>query len=110
MIRSRTLLLLAIAAILATAGAGVARPIDPGLEITAAEPAAPATSPTAALAIEAAACPATDPAAESLPAAVPQPDFILCSCELCKARPDVICRISPTGFSIVCSDYYAAFC
>lgn len=38
------------------------------------------------------------------------PDFILCSCKFCKTHQDVICRISPTGFSILCSDYYASRC
>ena len=44
------------------------------------------------------------------PAASADPGgFIICSCQLC-AHSDVICRISPTGFSIVCSDYYATHC
>jgi hypothetical protein len=34
---------------------------------------------------------------------------LLCSCQLC-AHSDVICRISPTGFSIQCADYYAMYC
>jgi hypothetical protein len=34
---------------------------------------------------------------------------LLCSCQLC-AHSDVICRISPTGFSIRCADYYAMYC
>jgi hypothetical protein len=34
---------------------------------------------------------------------------LICSCQLC-AHADVICRISPTGFSIHCSDYYATYC
>ena len=39
----------------------------------------------------------------------PSTGFILCSCQLC-AHSDVICRISPTGFSIRCADYYAMYC
>ena len=39
----------------------------------------------------------------------PSSGFVLCSCELC-SRSDVICRISPTGFSIPCADYYATHC
>jgi hypothetical protein len=35
--------------------------------------------------------------------------FLLCSCELC-AHSNVVCRISPTGFSIACSDYYQNNC
>jgi hypothetical protein len=46
----------------------------------------------------------------STPAAVINPGgYILCSCELC-SRSDVICRISPSGFSIECADYYAMYC
>jgi hypothetical protein len=33
----------------------------------------------------------------------------ICSCELCSTS-DEICRISPTGFSIACADYYATHC
>ena len=36
-------------------------------------------------------------------------DFIICSCKLC-SRSDVVCRISPTGFSIACADYYQTHC
>lgn len=39
----------------------------------------------------------------------PAEGFVICSCQLC-AHSDVICRISPTGFSIHCSDYYATHC
>ena len=35
--------------------------------------------------------------------------FVICSCELC-SRSDVVCRISPTGFSIACADYYRTHC
>ena len=34
---------------------------------------------------------------------------ILCSCQLCY-RTDVTCRISPTGFSISCADYFRLYC
>lgn len=37
-------------------------------------------------------------------------DFILCTCNYCKNHPDVICQISPSGFSILCSDYYQSRC
>jgi hypothetical protein len=37
-------------------------------------------------------------------------DFILCTCKTCKARPDVICQISPSGYSILCSDWAATHC
>ena len=39
----------------------------------------------------------------------PSSGFILCSCQLC-SRSDVICQVSPSGFSIRCADYYAMFC
>ena len=39
----------------------------------------------------------------------PSTGFIICSCQLC-SQSDVICRISPSGFSIHCADYYAMFC
>lgn len=39
----------------------------------------------------------------------PGSGFIICSCELC-SRSDVICRISPSGFSIECANYYAMYC
>lgn len=34
---------------------------------------------------------------------------IICSCQLC-SRTDVTCRISPTGFSISCADYFRLYC
>jgi len=36
-------------------------------------------------------------------------DFVLCSCQLC-SHSDVICRISPSGYSTPCADYYASHC
>jgi len=35
--------------------------------------------------------------------------FVICSCQLC-SQSDVVCRISPSGFSIACADYYATHC
>jgi hypothetical protein len=35
--------------------------------------------------------------------------YVICSCELC-SRSDVVCRISPSGYSIPCADYYQAHC
>jgi len=35
--------------------------------------------------------------------------FVLCSCQLC-SQSDVICRISPSGFSTTCANYYATHC
>lgn len=38
------------------------------------------------------------------------PDYILCSCQFCRTHPQTVCRISPTGYSIVCKDYYNLNC
>jgi hypothetical protein len=35
--------------------------------------------------------------------------FVICSCQLC-SQSDVVCRISPSGFSIACADYYKTHC
>jgi len=35
----------------------------------------------------------------------PTGDYILCSCNYCRTHPDVVCQISPSGYSILCSDY-----
>jgi hypothetical protein len=40
----------------------------------------------------------------------PPPDYIQCGCKLCEEKPDVICQISPSGYSIVCSDWYRLNC
>jgi hypothetical protein len=110
MIRLRTpLLLLAITALLLSVAPVFAAAGDSGLPswITA-----PATSPG----LDAGRCPDPGPsAALGMPAAlnlaVPPPnDFILCSCELCKDYPDVICQISPSGYSILCADYSRLNC
>jgi hypothetical protein len=49
------------------------------------------------------------PAAHEASIIIP-PDFILCTCKTCKEYPDVVCQISPSGYSIVCSDYYRLNC
>ncbi len=36
--------------------------------------------------------------------------FILCTCELCIEHPAVICQVSPSGFSIHCSDWARQHC
>jgi hypothetical protein len=108
MIRLRTsLLLLAITALLLS-GMPVFAAGDSGLPSWII--AAPATSPG----LDAGRCP--DPGTSVtvgtpavLELAAP-PDFILCSCDLCKDHPDVVCRISPSGYSIVCADYYRLHC
>jgi hypothetical protein len=43
-------------------------------------------------------------------AAAPPVDYILCSCTFCKANPDVDCQVSPSGYSILCSDWSRLHC
>jgi hypothetical protein len=97
------LLLLAILALLLGGTSVFAGTGDSGLPSSTA---ASSTSPGP----EARHCPApTLSLAVSAPArldlSTPPADFILCSCDYCKHHPNAICRISPTGFSIVCSNY-----
>ena len=75
--------------------------------LASAEPAAPTSAP------------ACTPASPALPAgievaptlvAIPPVDYILCSCRFCAANPDVDCQVSPTGYSILCSDWYRLHC
>lgn len=40
----------------------------------------------------------------------PPVDYILCTCDFCKSHPDEICQISPSGYSIMCSDWYRTHC
>jgi hypothetical protein len=40
----------------------------------------------------------------------PPGDYIICSCDFCKRNPDVECRISPSGYSIMCSDWSLTHC
>jgi hypothetical protein len=42
--------------------------------------------------------------------AAPPVDYILCSCSFCKSNPDVDCQVSPSGYSILCSDWYRLRC
>ncbi len=55
------------------------------------------------------ASPAADPVLSS-EAAIPPSDFILCTCKFCRENPEVICQISPTGYSILCEDYSRTHC
>lgn len=48
--------------------------------------------------------------AQAVPATTTTPGFILCTCQLCVAHPDVICQVSPSGFSIHCYDWAAQHC
>jgi hypothetical protein len=109
MIRLRTsLLLLAVTALLLSGAPVFAGTGDAGLP---AWTAVPVTSPG----LGAGQCPAPKLSlAASTPARLDlsplAADFILCSCDYCRHHPDAICRISPTGFSIVCSNYSQTNC
>jgi hypothetical protein len=108
MIRLRTsLLLLALMALLLSGTTAFAGTGDPGLPSWAA---VHATSPG----LDSGRCPAPKLSLAGTPARLDlstlSPDFILCSCDYCRHHPNVICRISPTGFSIVCSDYSQTNC
>lgn len=74
-----------------------------------AETAPVVASPAASL------CPAPAlPSATGTPAPifriVPPADYILCSCTFCKSNPDVDCQVSPSGYSILCSDWSRLHC
>ena len=110
MTRTRSLLFsVAIAALLLSSAPAFAGTGTPGV---------PTATPAAVPALDAGQC--TPPAQGTAAIAAPDSglflstpgstDFIICSCSLCKTHPNVVCRISPTGFSILCSDYYASRC
>ncbi len=109
MIRLRSsLLLLAVVTLLLSGPPVFAATADPGLPASIA---APAASPG----LDAGRCPAPalsltvgTPAVREV--YVPPSDFILCSCDLCKNQPDVVCQISPSGYSIRCVDYSRLNC
>ena len=104
MLRLRTsLLLLAIAALLLAVAPTFAATRDSGLPSQVAAPAA-GTGPDANL------CKAPVAPAASLKSIIIPPDFILCTCDYCKVHQDVICQISPSGYSIVCEDWYRTHC
>jgi hypothetical protein len=69
---------------------------------------APVANPAASL------CPAPALSSIGTPAPTlkifPPPDYIHCDCKLCAEKPDVICQISPSGYSILCSDWYRLNC
>ena len=50
------------------------------------------------------------PAFSTEPSFAAAADYVLCSCRLCYAQPKQVCRISPTGFSILCEDYFRIYC
>jgi hypothetical protein len=103
MIRLRTsLLLLAIAALLLAGAPAFAATGDSGQ----AQIAAPAAVP----ALDANLCKDPNTPAASLKSIIVPPDFILCTCKFCKENPDVICQISPSGYSILCYNYSQTHC
>jgi hypothetical protein len=91
MIRT-SLLLLALAALLLAAAPVSAATCEPSQPSRVAAPVC--TEPAA-----------SGPAAGLAAIIVPPPDFILCTCDFCKANPDVECQISPSGYTILCADY-----
>jgi len=40
----------------------------------------------------------------------PFDDFILCTCKFCDDHRDVDCQISPSGYTILCEDYFRTHC
>lgn len=48
--------------------------------------------------------------AATLPARSATSGFILCRCAFCAANPDVVCRVSPSGFSTLCAGFVLRFC
>ena len=78
--------------------------------------ATPAPAPALpALDLSGAACPAATPALtpsvdKVFRATITPPNFILCTCKTCTQHPDVICQVSPSGFSIVCSNWASTHC
>jgi hypothetical protein len=95
-----SLLLLTITAILITAMPALAAGGDPGIAAPAAVPGLDLNQCTAPLQ-------AGTPTASL--ASIIFPNYVICSCELC-SRTDVDCRISPSGYSIACADYYQLNC
>ena len=95
-----SLLLLTIAAMLITAMPALAVGGDPGITAPAAVPGLDLNQCTAPLQ-------AGTPTASL--ASIIFPSYVICSCELC-SRSDVECRISPSGYSIACADYYQLNC
>lgn len=100
MIRLRTsLLLLAVAALLLSG-----TPVFAGTEGTGTpDLLSQITAPAAGQCTE-----LVSSSAIGTPAVLEVGDFILCTCKFCERNPDVICQISPTGYSILCSDYYVS--
>lgn len=105
MIRLRSsLLLLAIAALFIS-----------GTPISA-NSVAPSAAPAVVPSLDAGRCtdsgpsPAVDMPALNGEAATPRSGFILCTCKFCHENPEVICQISPTGYSIRCKDWFNSHC
>ena len=46
----------------------------------------------------------------SLAPASSSTEFDLCTCKFCERNPSDICQVSPTGYSIVCSDWAQTHC
>jgi len=78
-----------------------------------AAPAFAGTAPVASPAANLCPAPALSPATGT-PAPVlkifPPPGYVHCDCKLCEEKPDIDCQISPSGYSILCSDWYRLNC
>lgn len=87
-----------------------------GAAVAAGDEAAPA--PAIAPAVASSAEPAapklcSEPTGEAAAATfliLPPVDYILCSCTFCRANPDEDCQVSPSGYSILCSDWSRTHC
>jgi hypothetical protein len=55
-------------------------------------------------------CPAETTAPLDLARIVPDPDFLLCTCDNCRVHLYEDCSISPDGYSIACSDWLRLHC
>jgi hypothetical protein len=101
MIRLRTsLLLLAIAALLLAGAPAFAA--TPGPEQIAAPAAVPGLSANQ--------CAASNAPTPSFRSIIIPPGYIQCTCKFCKEHQDVVCQISPSGYSILCEDWYQTHC
>ncbi|MDX2000005.1 MAG: hypothetical protein SF066_19990 [Thermoanaerobaculia bacterium] len=55
-------------------------------------------------------CPAETATPLELARIIPDPDFLLCTCDNCRAHLYEDCSISPDGYSIACADWLRLHC
>lgn len=75
-----------------------------------AAPAGVTSGTTAATATEPLLCPADNASPVELVRILPPPDFLLCTCDNCRAHLYEDCSISPDGYSIACVDWLQLHC